>query len=609
MMTTARVRLSGTWTAPALWAVAASYLLAFASPAPADVLVLKDGKTVEGEIRETDAAYEVKTPFGTLTVTKTDVARRVPPADAIAAEAETLRTVAKGMIEEANGVADAKARDRKLAAAAEILGKAANLLVDARSVYTGDAYAHLDRAAAELIGEARRCRERMAPLDTPPAPQPVKPTPPATPTPGPPAVPAATLPTVDILAPPPPPTARAAPADVYRVEGAQEGEALKIVGCTGGTTRPQSRAPLWKGHWSGEAQLWWTGGKTGDALTLQFESDEAGPRSLALGLVKSFDYGLVKILVNGKTVSAALDLYAPDVTPAEVALPVELKAGPNELELQLAGANPSARGMHAGLDYVAVRVAPAGGVAGVERPPADPAVPVPASPADKLMADARKMADGKRTTDARTIAARVIKQYPGTPAADEAQALLNTLPHPDGRLVSGFDTEADLRAWHVYRPRLVKLESAADPKEIYEGKGAGRMTVLRDSDHTTGAIVLELGKFDETRFRGLSLWIYQAQPSPGRLEVAFIRGKQESLPWVSEEGDSEIGACFYWATTLNFTGWRQFKVSAQQLLPRGSGGVSGKITWRDVGAVVIYDAARKGMDVVLDSLRFIELEK
>jgi hypothetical protein len=470
MMTTARVSLSGTWTAPALRAVAAGLILAFAFPASPDVLVLKDGKTVEGEIRETDAAYEVKTPFGTLTVTKADVARRVPPADAVAAEAETLRTVAKGMIEEAGGLADTKARDRKLAAAAEILGKAANLLVDARSIYPGDAYAHLDKAAAELLGEARRCRERMAPADMPPA-QPVKPTPPAVPVSGAPApVPAAPVPAVDILAPPPPPKAHPAPAE-------------------------ESRA---------------------------------------------------------------------------------------------------------------------------EHPPADPVapispVPVPtpasAAPADKLLADARKMADAKRATEARTIAARLLKQYPDTPAAEEAQTLLNTLPHPDGRLVSGFDTEADLKAWHVYRPRLVKLAPVAEPKEIYEGKGAARMTVTRDTDHTTGAIILELGKFDETRFRGLSLWIYQAQPSPGRLEVAFIRGKQESLTWVSEEGDSEIGACLYWATPLNFTGWRQFKVSAQQFLPRGSGGVSGKITWRDVGAVVIYDAARKGMDVVLDSLRFIELEK
>jgi hypothetical protein len=463
MLTSACSRRLIAWKGCLALAAAAGLFPATGPRALGDVLILKDGKTIEGEVRETDTAYEVKTPFGSLTVTKADVTRRVPPADAVLAEAETLRAVAKGMIDEAGAAADAKIRDRKLSAAAEILGKAAAQLASARTAYPGEAYAHLDKTTVDLLAEARRCRERMAPADAPPAAPPAGA--PATA-----AAPGTVASSIDILAPPPPPTTRHTPIEESRVE------------------RP----------------------------------------------------------------------------PVEPPAPV---------------------------------------------PPTPAAAPAPASPADKLLADARKLAEGKRGADARTIAARVIKQYPGTPAADEAQALMDTLPHPDGRLVSGFDTEADVAAWEVHRHRLVKLALTSEPKEINEGRGAARMTVLRDLGHSTGAIVLQLGQFDETRFRGLSLWLFQAQPSPGRLEIAFIRGKLETPPWISEDGDSEMGACFYFATPLNFVGWRQIKVTAQQFLPRGSGGVSGKITWRDVGAVVIYDAARKGMDVVLDSLRFIEVER
>ena len=35
----------------------------------------------------------------------------------------------------------------------------------------------------------------------------------------------------------------------------------------------------------------------------------------------------------------------------------------------------------------------------------------------------------------------------------------------------------------------------------------------------------------------------------------------------------------------------------------------GRISWREVGALVIYEPSRKGMEVLLDSLRFVETEK
>jgi len=578
-------------------------LLGLAASSASDVLVLKDGKTIEGEVAPKDGAYEVKTKFGTLSVDKADVVKIVAGPDAMAAEAGTLRATARSMIDAAASVSDPALQSRKLGAAVEILEKALEIVTEARAIFKGDAHAHLDKTAAELMREIRETRDRIpAGSSSPAAPPPHAPKPPA-PTPAP--TPAGEPLGGDLLAPPSPPSALSVIQPPQRVENAQEGENLKILACTGGQARPQNRAPLWRGPWSGDAQLWWTGGGPGDTLTLRFRSDEAGPKTLVLGLIKSFDYAIITVAVNGRPAAAAIDCFAPEVVPSSVELPVELEEGHNELTLRITGANPASRGTMVGLDYVAVRPADPGALAAG----AVPAVPaIDDSPAGKLLAEAKDLAGRKRPADAIKSLERLFKEHPGTPAAAAALPLFNELPHPDGRLVCGFDTPKDLAAWSVYRRRLLTFELVADPKQVKEGTGAARATAARDVDHTTGALVLQMETFDESRFRGVSIWIFQAQPSPGRLELAFIRGKQEALPWISEDGDSELGACLYWATPLNFVGWRKFKIAATQFQQRGAGGVSGKIAWRDVGALVIYDAARKGMDVVLDSLRFIESE-
>jgi hypothetical protein len=122
-------------------------------------------------------------------------------------------------------------------------------------------------------------------------------------------------------------------------------------------------------------------------------------------------------------------------------------------------------------------------------------------------------------------------------------------------------------------------------------------------------VVLELGDFDEKRFRGLSFWIHQARPSPGRLEVAFIRPGQKRLPFIDRWGGSEMGACIYRAIPLDFVGWKQVRIPASAFRTRGATGSRGKIGWRDVGALVLYDASRKGVDVVIDGLRFLEADR
>ena len=58
-----------------------------------------------------------------------------------------------------------------------------------------------------------------------------------------------------------------------RVEGAIEGETLKVAECTGGTTEIQN---LPQYRWSNNQQLWWRNAKEQDRLVVEFTIDEAG---------------------------------------------------------------------------------------------------------------------------------------------------------------------------------------------------------------------------------------------------------------------------------------------------------------------------------------------
>ena len=619
-------------------------LLGLLRPASADVLVLKDGKTVEGEVvKETDAAYEVKTPFGTLTVTKADVQKRVPPADAMAAEAEALRGVAKGMADEARAVADPKQRGRKLAAAVEILNKALSILSDARAVYKGDAYAHLDKASAETLGEIRKAREQMPPEAAPvPAPPPDAPRPPPPPVPpagapkGPQAPEVGTPVGADLLAPPPPPSAKVAPKEGTPASTATEGDPA-----SGGPARA-----LWAFIAERKAAL--TGKSVrlkltpaGNERTVEFRdlvlvpyeriafvapgSDEL-ERLGAHHVAPESALALARAVLNEKDPAQLLlvagfhaCLGAPEQALALYAKALEAGAKPDPADLAealAAFAKAAATGTIHEYSATLARLETIRTKTGADATPELKAALEKAQavfadaeklqPALKKLADARQYAERKRYDDARYAAAQAVKLAPDTPVAREAEALLEVLPHPDGRLVCGFDSPADLRLWTPYPGYSgvgFHFEVATEPAEIREGKGAARLTLGKNVNYSNGAITLQLPDFDETRFRAISIWVFQSQPTASRMEFTFIRGKLTHIPWPDSYGASEITDCYYRVLPMNFAGWRQVKLLASEFQQRG------RITWREVGALVVYEPSRKGMEVLLDSLRFAEAEK
>jgi hypothetical protein len=144
------------------------------------------------------------------------------------------------------------------------------------------------------------------------------------------------------------------------VAGAIEGEALKVLGKTGGTVQQQDMAGFGD-QWSGDAQLWWTDAKPGDQLDLALPVAGDGKCRLRAQFTRAVDYGTVQIAVDGEKVGAPIDLYHDGVVASgELELgELALKRGEHKLTLTITGANPQAvKRFMVGLDYVKVLPAP-----------------------------------------------------------------------------------------------------------------------------------------------------------------------------------------------------------------------------------------------------------
>lgn len=153
-------------------------------------------------------------------------------------------------------------------------------------------------------------------------------------------------------------TGPAAPIDpaTGKVPGAVEGESMKIVEKTGGTAASQSMGGFRAANWSGNDQLWWTGGKPGDKLGLEIPVAEDGVYDVEIVLTRARDYGIVKISLDDVLLDPGLDLFnTPEVINTGVLTysGIALRAGNSRLIMEIVGANPQAvKGYMVAVDYV-----------------------------------------------------------------------------------------------------------------------------------------------------------------------------------------------------------------------------------------------------------------
>lgn len=135
-----------------------------------------------------------------------------------------------------------------------------------------------------------------------------------------------------------------------RVAGAIEGEEMRIVSKTA-VVGPQDI-----GACSNERHLWWRDRpQPGDKLVLAFDAPESGRRRIMARFLTAVDYGVCRIAINGKPAGEPLDLYHDGIKLTdEIDLGMhELRAGGNELTVEIVGANDKAKKEFMfGLDYV-----------------------------------------------------------------------------------------------------------------------------------------------------------------------------------------------------------------------------------------------------------------
>jgi hypothetical protein len=139
--------------------------------------------------------------------------------------------------------------------------------------------------------------------------------------------------------------------EVFHAPGAIEGEGLRIVEKTAGTTEVQD---VDRFRWSGDRQLWWRDAKPGDRLVLEVPVEEPGTYRVRANLTKARDYGIVRLTLAGQATEDTFNRYAPEVSHDLIDLGrFDLKKGPIPLVVEIVGAHPKAVERYMfGLDYL-----------------------------------------------------------------------------------------------------------------------------------------------------------------------------------------------------------------------------------------------------------------
>lgn len=152
------------------------------------------------------------------------------------------------------------------------------------------------------------------------------------------------------------PTAAAAtPASPDMTAGLMiEAEKLPLLEITSGKAAAQSMTSFSNDRWSGDAQLFWTGGKPGAKLVLELTVPAPGTYQLVANMTKARDYAIVQVSLDDEPLGAPLDLFSPSqvVTTGLLTFPARtLDPGKHRVTWQITGANPAAvQAMMVGLD-------------------------------------------------------------------------------------------------------------------------------------------------------------------------------------------------------------------------------------------------------------------
>jgi hypothetical protein len=145
----------------------------------------------------------------------------------------------------------------------------------------------------------------------------------------------------------------------FKIAGAKEAEKLAILAKSDGLPTSVQDMGGFSGQWSDGKQLWVQGRAAGDFVELKLPAAGTDPKKLTVYLTKSWDYGILKMTVNGQPAGDPVDLYAEQPAPSG---PLELGTfapvdGAFKLRFEVVGKNPKARGSgsYFGIDAIVAK--------------------------------------------------------------------------------------------------------------------------------------------------------------------------------------------------------------------------------------------------------------
>jgi hypothetical protein len=151
-------------------------------------------------------------------------------------------------------------------------------------------------------------------------------------------------------------------AQSYRIQGALEGENLKIASKSSDFPADPQDMTAFDGNWSGARHLWGRPSKAGEWLDIEVPVATEGRYHVIVYLTKARDYGVVQFHLDGKSLGSTIDCFHPDnvVATGPIDLgPVHLKPGTATLRIEVVGTNPKSDGLRYmwGLDCVVLKPA------------------------------------------------------------------------------------------------------------------------------------------------------------------------------------------------------------------------------------------------------------
>jgi putative heme-binding domain-containing protein len=140
------------------------------------------------------------------------------------------------------------------------------------------------------------------------------------------------------------------------VPAAIEGEAMKVLEKSRGTTQGQDMRAFPKDRWSANNHLWWTGGQPSDSLSLEFEIAQDGQYMPEMVLTKARDYAIVQLMIDQTPLGDPIDCFnTPEVITTGLIkfAPRQLAQGKHTLKIQIVGKHPEAvPGYMVGIDFL-----------------------------------------------------------------------------------------------------------------------------------------------------------------------------------------------------------------------------------------------------------------